>query len=653
MLSMSCMLSACSCNDNEAKHDEEETMVEYDPNKGIDFNSEKKFIVQNGNAFYKIMIPNDSDEAIEFAATEMSSFINKITDVRIEIIEEREYNGSEKVVSIGETKLSADIVADGKKLNKDGFIIKTVGDNIFIKGAYPRATIYGVYDFIEKMMGVKFIAADYTYIPRAQEVFSYSLDIVEVPAFATRSYFAENVIYNGLHAVRMRMIAPFDTNLPQYGGGYRSEWNTDQLHSMFDFLPPSKYKDEHPEWYKMSPENPAKGQVCFTNGVTDDGKIDNTMETSVIKETIKNIKAILLANENIKYVMVAQQDNEPFCDCDRCKASYERFNGLKSGTVMVFVNLIAEEIEKWAKEELGGREVNIVTFAYQFTEKPPVVVEDGEVKAISEQVIPRDNVYILMAIINSCFYHPIYDEGCTRNATTRTLINNWNVLTDRLMIWDYQTNFVYHQWYFDNKGAIKDNLINYEKKGVEMLICQGAPRESKHYLADLDNYIFSKLMWNPHRDVNKLVDEFNYYYYGSYRNVADSFYQMMERHFAMLDAKQGFHTDLHDCNDGFFHSENYPIGFLEQAEGLVQNAIEKVKTDATLTEKEKQEMTFRLTKIIVIPQMMTLKNYKDYFEYGEKEYAKKVIDNLEYVGAKYYAEGMTHTIAELKTKYGL
>ncbi|MBR0189174.1 MAG: hypothetical protein IJQ23_02160, partial [Clostridia bacterium] len=83
------------------------------------------------------------------------------------------------------------------------------------------------------------------------------------------------------------------------------------------------------------------------------------------------------------------------------------------------------------------------------------------------------------------------------------------------------------------------------------------------------------------------------------------------------------------------------------------NAIEKVKTDATLTEKEKQEMTFRLTKIIVIPQMMTLKNYKDYFEYGEKEYAKKVIDNLEYVGAKYYAEGMTHTIAELKTKYGL
>ena len=42
------------------------------------------------------------------------------------------------------------------------------------------------------------------------------------------------------------------------------------------------------------------------------------------------------------------------------------------------------------------------------------------------------------------------------------------------------------------------------------------------------------------------------------------------------------------------------------------------------TEKEKQELKFRLTKIIITPQMMLLKNYNYYYEFGEKEYAKKV-----------------------------
>ena len=654
MLACSTMLASCTKKTDDLDGANQNAVVgEYNADAGIDYTSEKKYLVQNGTAHYKIVIPTDADEATEFAGTELATFINKITGVTIEVIEESAYNGADKVVSVGETKMSSHIVADSVALNKDGFIIKTEGNTLYIKGSYPRATLYGVYDFAEKLLGVKFIAVDYTYIPKSQEAFTYSLDIVEKPTFAIRSYYAENVIYDGLHAARMRMIAPFDTNEVQYGGGYLTDWNVNQNHSMFEYLPPSKYAEAHPEWYKLLPENKQKGQLCLTNGITDDGKIDYTKETSVILEMLKNIKKDIKENENIRYFMLGQQDNNPFCDCPRCQASYERFNGYYSGTLMVFVNLIAEEIERWANEELNGRKINIVTFAYQFTENAPTIVDGNTVKPISEQVRPRDNVYILIAPINSCFYHPMFDESCTRNAKSRALINNWNVLTKNIMIWDYNINYVYHQWHFSNKGAIKDNLIGYEQRGVHMIINQGAPRESKFYQADLDNYIFSKLQWNPHRDVNKLVEEFNYYYYGKYHEVADTYYNLMERHFAVLDAKKGFHTDLHDCDDGFFHAENYPIEFLEQVENLVQKAIDEVKVDTQLSEKEKQELLFRLTKIIITPQMMRLKNYSYYFEYGQKEYAKKVVDNLEYLGSKYYAEQMTCTIEQFKTLYGL
>ena len=40
-------------------------------------------------------------------------------------------------------------------------------------------------------------------------------------------------------------------------------------------------------------------------------------------------------------------------------------------------------------------------------------------------------------------------------------------------------------------------------------------------------------------------------------------------------------------------------------------------------------------------------------DFAVNDVTKKVIDNLEYIGAKYYAEKMTCTIAEFKTLYGL
>ena len=60
---------------------------EYNPDAGIDYTSEKKYLVQNGTAYYKIVIPTDADEATEFAGAELATFINKITGVTIEVIE--------------------------------------------------------------------------------------------------------------------------------------------------------------------------------------------------------------------------------------------------------------------------------------------------------------------------------------------------------------------------------------------------------------------------------------------------------------------------------------------------------------------------------------------------------------------------------------
>ena len=45
----------------------------------------------------------------------------------------------------------ADFDVDYSSMNIDGFIIRTVGNMIFINGANNRGTLYGVYDFLEKI----------------------------------------------------------------------------------------------------------------------------------------------------------------------------------------------------------------------------------------------------------------------------------------------------------------------------------------------------------------------------------------------------------------------------------------------------------------------------------------------------------------------
>ena len=206
------------------------------------------------------------------------------------------------------------------------------------------------------------------------------------------------VIQNAKFASQLRGSNTFAQSVETYGGSYKADYLDGDGHSFHVLLPPSVYQSAHPDWYSGS-----NGlQICLTN-------------PEVEAEMVRVIKAGLIERPEIDKVYVAQMDMAPLCSCSSCKASHSA-NGGESGTLIIFVNKIARAINSWLEQDSPGRVVNIQTFAYQSTLRPPTKTVNGEVLPYNDQVIPDKNVTVRMAIDGASFFQPLDDPASSHNA---------------------------------------------------------------------------------------------------------------------------------------------------------------------------------------------------------------------------------------------
>ena len=629
-----------------------------DPNKGIFPLPEIRYLVKDGQSGYKILIRSVADACTKFAAKELQDFICQISGAVLPIVDA--LKDDEKYISIGDTLQAQFIEVEEEELNRDGFYIRTKGDNVFIKGWYPRGTLYGVYDFLECLYGVKFIAYDYTYVPKSKDLELPLLNVKEVPDFETRGYFSQAVVEFPLNAARMRMSCQWDSNVEEYGGGWLSRWDQNELHSMFSLLPQPDYIPTHPEWYDYAdhdimPDGSIKGgQICLSNAFDDNDEYIEGKESNV-NEIVEKLKRRILERPNTEYFVVAQMDGGFPKPCPRCCAMAKR-NGTFGGAVMIFVNKIAEKIEEWAKVACPERRIRLVSFAYAWSNLPPVVKQLGKYAPINDKVVPRDNVAIMHIPKRSCMYHSLTDKTCSFNKDGLFTTQGWGAITKNYMIWDHVTNFIVHYFYFPHNTTIKKNVLEYKKAGANTVLSEVGMGESRYYNALLDCYLYSKLLWDTGADVNELTREFNRYYFGEkYSVYVEEYLTLMESHYALKNEKEIFHTCgnlLYEYGrSDFISPAHYPIEFLQKAEKMILDVMEKVRLDNEISKREQEKLNRRLTSVLITPEMMILWNYDAYLTEGKKEYAQKVISHLEYLGAVEYGE--RRSVEALKKKFGL
>ena len=583
-------------------------------------------VVKEGETKYSILISSDATESIAVSAKALQTMLLRCCGVKMAIT----MNARSPYISIGKTSKfnKLGISLGEKELNDDGFKILFREGNIYLCGAKERGTVYAVNDFMERYLGVRFLTADEIYTPNISTLEILERDVIEIPSFSSRAFFAYEVKRNPRFASQMRLVSQYadEEDAKKYGGGFLRDWNSYEMHAMQVMLPKSKYYDKHPEWYAS--DRP-RAWLCLTNGLTDDDEDSNNPE-SCLSEFTSNLLKQIEENPTKKYFMLGHEDSSGnvYCNCERCKRSRER-NVTVSGYLTVWINAIARRVEKWRLENCPKREIKLVSFSYLDTVIPPVYIEneegvnkpyiflekeywaplkvrEGKIIPVNNKVIPEKNVVVFCAPIGMCYLHEVTDEKCDWNQYFRFSIKAWNALGTDIMVWYYGVNFSYHLWWLPNRRTISSHLRFFKQYNPLFMMQQGAPREGGFYQAILNTYLVSKLMWIVSLDIDELTKEFNRLYFGEKSAVAvNEFIEKIETRYADLDQQYDgeYHSDVGKSFANSFLPENFPYEFLA-------DCIERLET--AINEEDNEDIKTKLKRVSLHPLYMLAHNFHKY-----------------------------------------
>lgn len=633
----------------------------YDPDHGIDRTQTVGMLFENGKSDYSVVISDAATEAEVQAAGELVYWISQSTGVTLNTVTEGNAATSGSLISVGRTAYAEQNFTDKdfEACLTDGFIIRTVGADLLICGANDRGTLYAVYDFLEKYFGIRFLTNDDVYVPKKADCALYNTNIVEAPAFEYRNIYSYQMNSQSTisHYVRLRMHAPECSFVTDTYGG-KTDWYTEfnVIHNAFYWVP-TTYYDEHPELFSskdgvtLSEAGEMPAQLCLTNGITDDGRVDESLEVSTFKVALDTFKRLILETQDTgeNFFFFGQNDYlTARCQCERCLKSVDE-NGGYSGVNIRFLNLLLQEIRKWMQEQGIDRHIRLGTFAYQFTQYAPVEKdENGNYRAVNDSVIPDRDLFIRIAINNSNEYYSLFDSH--QEEGTRRQFEMWGALTGNLMVWTYEMNAYEYLWYFPTVYKYAENIRKFKDYGLVYVMLQHNYNGFGSWQADMHTYVGAKLLWNPYRSTQELIDEYVTAYYGM---AADDVKMLMDRynaHYELLaNADNDWYMGMLLCEE-LYRAEYYPVDFLEDMIALMDNAIEKVKA-SDLPEEERDSLVLKLRKVRLTPCSMLLKNYNSYYSEGRMDFAIKFFEECEACGVQRITE--SYTMDQYKAQYGL
>ena len=614
VLCMACGVFFAGCKKPTAQND---IPGGYDPFEGVETDKQITPLVEDGQSEYKIVIPLAASECEKFSATQIQNYIAQSTGVNLPVVTDVGITLGDKVISVGKTALTVSAELDTSNLNIDGFKIKTQGETVMIKGQRDRGTLYGAYDFLEKFVGVKFLTASYEYVPTLSDIPLYQADITEIPDFSLRSHFANHTRRNMDLASKMRMIAPGNASgdaSARYGGAWNEDWTMD-MHSFNNLVRYDVYAEKYPEWF-TDPDALTSGnggvQPVLSNGLTDDGEIDQTMENSLLKQMIENTKQAILDAPDAVYVALSQNDNRNFSNGDDCLRQRALFGGHGAHHI-VFVNAIAKAIDEWLVEEGIDRQLYYVTYAYQFTFQAP---DPNAPRA--DLAVPRDNVYVMVCPYDDIYNAPLSDAD--KNFNFNYEMNRWAAISDNFFVFDYCINFCDNLSWYPNMNVLKPNLEFYKELGMVGVVSNG---NENSYQSEVMCYVFSKLMWDVDRDVIELISEFNRYCFGEEAGkVMDEFVDFNNTYFEYVATKNNGWKPAsiyREASQWLTETETLNVDYLRTFERYLVKVKSIINGYTGVSKATKNAYLNNLLRAEVMLDFMKFTNYSVLFSKNEKE----------------------------------
>ena len=114
-------------------------------------------------------------------------FLAQITGTKLPIVSDQQPQASKEIILGDNAHLKTlHSPIDFAALGPEGYVIRTVGDNLVIAGGQLRGNMYGVYGFLEDHLGCRWFTPDVSRIPKMQRLAIGAIDDRQVPALEYR-----------------------------------------------------------------------------------------------------------------------------------------------------------------------------------------------------------------------------------------------------------------------------------------------------------------------------------------------------------------------------------------------------------------------------------------------------------------------------------
>lgn len=456
-------------------------------------------LAADGNTSYKILYEKNANEdlksAVSFLAESLQQMIGCGT---IEIIEDGKADKG-CFISIGNTQLSENINID--QIENDGYILKVKDNNLIIKGANQSGTINGIYDFLETKLGCMFLRNDYDYIPEFPTIRLENYDEVINPSIAWRKQFQYEALQNNWYD-KLKLNG---TKAKEgFKEGIYAQWGT-WCHTQFQFVPPEKYFDSHPEYFAL-----INGKRCYqAKWHSSDMQTHLCLTNEDVYEIVKaGMKSEIQKNPEALYWDFSIMDTPvKVCQCPECNRINTKYQS-NSATIIMFINRLAKD--------LGKEFPNLMfsTLAYQDCINPPVGLE-----------VEQNVVIKLCANPGSQGYS--YSVGANKNSKQiKLLLESWGNIAKNIVVWDYVVDFNHLLLPFPNYDVQKANMDFYVDNNVMGVFHQGS-REKGDEMADMRTYLLSRQMWDKDIDFEALMKKYIQLNYGEASPYIEEYLETM------------------------------------------------------------------------------------------------------------------------------
>jgi Domain of unknown function (DUF4838)/Glycosyl hydrolase family 67 N-terminus len=437
-------------------------------------------LTTDGESNYVIVLAEDAIPPERTAASELQEHLAAVTGCTLQIVDAQSVPDDSRQIVLGPSAQFQTAFPDVtlESLRRDGIVMKTTGDTLYLAGDRPRGTLYAVYTFLEDLVGCRWWSATERFVPEKPTLTIPELDTVYVPKLLCREAFYRGA-FDGVYAARSKCNGHFERISPEYGGHYTIlGW----CHTFYQLLPPETYFEKHPEWYSQVEGKRVADhtQLCLTNAA---------MRAEFVKKALEWCRE----DPDSGIISISQNDWHGQCQCAKCVA-IEKKEGAASGPLIHFVNAVAAEIEKEFPDML------IETLAYQYTRQAP------------KHVKPRQNVIIRLCTIECSFAQPLATGE--QNAAFKKDMEDWSAISPQLFVWDYVTNFSNYILPHPNMRVLAPNIRFFVENKAVGLFEQGDSSCSISDFPELRAWLLAHLMWDPSRDEKALSAEFLNAYYG-------------------------------------------------------------------------------------------------------------------------------------------